>query len=198
MRFRIQKLLLVLITILLQGCETKQKPDYIKNRSESRIENLDRGDTLFLYASYSECGEFGGHREVVKLFLPELDSISARKQDSLYTKTLQVPRQSRPIAIWLRDTIVCENTAPRRLYQVGRIVISESQGIAIEEYMHRLLTKGLGKQNFESNASNGFAARFYSVTSGKDAIQVYYYDSRQVWDEFSPLRNQLFGVKSKK
>ena len=63
-----------LFVLILQACTSKQEPAVItKPSQEHLLGKLSFKDTLIISAIYSECGEFGGHRELIKVYHEERD-----------------------------------------------------------------------------------------------------------------------------
>ncbi|RSK36286.1 hypothetical protein [Hymenobacter metallilatus] len=141
------------------------------------LTNLSWGDTIQLQAFYADCGEFGGHLERIKVFLPESSP------------------EGPPVAVLLLDSTNCEiDPKQHLLFMAQQVNLSVSQQYNVEEYMRELLV--YGQQKFPSvNASNGFSASLYSQEMGVKMVDIRVSDTRFTFDGFSRLRQSLF-IKS--
>lgn len=99
--------------------------------------NLGRRDTLTLYAQYSECGEWGGHQEWLRIYRGEDDELWA---------------------VYQRDTVVtCQGPIQhnRKPLTPRMILLTEDHRGAILRYMHDLLDRSL-----ETDMPQGYGEHF--------------------------------------
>lgn len=139
-------------------------------------------DTLVVAAQTSECGEWGGHREVIKVYL---DSELAQQKGLGYEATDSVPR----IAAWFRDTLCPASLPGHHLFLAGQHELGLPQEKAIFRYMQQLLPYGL-QTPYPSHAGNVYSVTCNSGLGNRAAISLY--DTRNEWHEFGPLRQLLF------
>jgi hypothetical protein len=125
------------------------------------LDRLGRGDTLKLFAKYTDCGEWGGHHEYLLIY-----------------------RESNLILRYSRDSVQCSepNVFRTKLPDIVKSLDNTSRR-AIEEYI--LLVDRLSRepQRTGSNAINGF----YVLVGDKE---VRYLDSFD-WDEFDKLTKKI-------
>lgn len=116
----IRQLLILIITGTVISCSTKKV-----DQGERLIGNIGRTDTLTLYAQYSECGEWGGHQESLKIYRGD--------DEELWT-------------MYQRDTVTsCEGPIENnRTVLIQRTVkLTEDNQRTIIHYMHNLLDRSL-------------------------------------------------------
>ncbi|RSK42318.1 hypothetical protein [Hymenobacter perfusus] len=149
-----------------------------QTEAHAPLANLSWGDTIQLQAFYADCGEFGGHLERIKIFLPTSSP------------------EGQPIAVLLLDSTNCETDQKQHLlFKAQQVRLSVSQQHKVEEYMRDLLV--YGQQKFPSvNASNGFVASLYSQEMGVKIVDIRVFDTRFTFDGFSRLRQSLFANSS--
>jgi len=113
---------------------------------------------------YPDCGEFGGHNEIVKIFREKV-------LHYLYTK----------------DTVTCEDDDPnkfRKLKFSKKEQLSHVDIKLIENYIHAVYRKSK-EENY--GGSNAFRV-FWIECKGQ---HFEFPDSRTDWDEFAPLVRRL-------
>lgn len=148
-------ILLMLTGVLTNGQSKKKTPS---------IFNVGVGDTLTLFTRYSECGEWGGHHEYLRIYRDE-DLVVNYEIDSVYC--------GREIEI----TRFPSRTKQKRL--------TDSDIDVIEEYVKKVFKLSKKEQIYGSNANNGF----YIIFRGQE---YFYIDSFFVWDEFDIMVRKVF------
>jgi hypothetical protein len=165
-----------ILTIFLVGCNDRQASKIQNEKSEPRLEtygqirNLWRTDTLTLYARFDECGEWGGHIEVFKLY---------SKSESPMTSSEN---------LWFdykRDSVDCSNPYENRdwTYSFTDKLTDDDQKKVIE-YIHDLLNNSINTENLPRHSG-----QYYSVFTRDSAIVISNYGPPV--DGFQKLRTQL-------
>jgi hypothetical protein len=133
-------------------------------------------DTLTLYAHYSECGEWGGHREIIHVYMSE----KARR------KSPDFSQWKGPLAAtWLLDTIGCSYRPDRKYIKQAAIQLTAAQEADVLRYAQALTIRSF-RQVPPSHAGNAFSLRYHSTR-----IELYPADA---WSKFDELRTQLFSA----
>jgi len=122
-------------------------------------------DTLKLIVQYTDCGEWGGHREFLKIFMSDKLKIE-------YSK----------------DTVSCEYDNPdhvRQLLMSETRRVRNSERKLIDEYIKKVIKRSKEKRYACSNAANVFSitTKYTTVSFG---------DSCTNWDEFKVLVREIF------
>jgi len=156
------KKIVVIILLSLFSCEKPIfKSNYIeKNDIES--DNLDLGtlikwDTLFLSARFDECGEWGGHKEVIEIF---------RKDKKVYLN-------------YKRNSIDCNKVDEiygAKLSLIKEIEISNQHQKNINDYIFQLLQNKIN-EGYQAHSGNEF-----EILKGDSTffIKVYDYNFKNV------------------
>jgi hypothetical protein len=104
----------ILLVTLVTSCAGKLRDHH----GEGVIQNL-AGDTLTLFAEYPDCGEWGGHREIFKIY-------NKSRNDLWITYT--------------RDTVDCDaDVNVRRLTITTSFKLTQQQQEHIVSYIHKML-----------------------------------------------------------
>lgn len=147
---------------------------------------LDWEDTLVLTASGPSCTEWGGTREVLKVYL---NFYQAQKDGLEYDQSNMAPR----VAVWLRDTL-CPQGAERHLFLAGHKSLSLAEEAAIVQYMQQLLPhslkSGIPSSGVPLSDGNRYYIRLYAGT--RKRLEFLVQDSKSEWNDFGPLRHRLF------
>ncbi|PJJ59241.1 hypothetical protein [Hymenobacter chitinivorans] len=119
-----QKLFPVLLTVacalFLLWAKLGTLPKDPKRAQSGHALNIDWQDTLIISAQGNECGEFGGNREVIRIYL---DTRKAQQEGLGYDKTNQVPR----VAAWWRDTLCPKHRPGARLFLAATTILSTDE-----------------------------------------------------------------------
>ncbi|MCJ8153565.1 hypothetical protein MKJ01_07280 [Chryseobacterium sp. SSA4.19] len=157
----------LLLVFLLISCN-KEEP-FSKNTEYSFEDILDHTDTLSINSRFDECGEWGGHKEYIKIYS------SDKKEILKYTKY----------------KVNCGNTN-----HVGQIiqtkdfsktiVLSKAQNKAVMYYMNNLLQLKFITQSF-GNSGNSF-----SIKRSDGSLHISHYgSSRLLLNNYNALMNAL-------
>jgi len=144
---------------------------------ELRIGNLGF-DTLTLSAHYSECGEWGGHREIIHVYMSEI----ARRNSPNFSQW-----KGPLAATWLLDTIGCSYRPDRKYIKQATIQLTAAQEANVLRYAQALTIRSF-RQVPSSHAGNAFSLRYRSTR-----IELYPADD---WSKFDELRGKLFANSS--
>ncbi|MBO0359989.1 hypothetical protein J0X19_18660 [Hymenobacter sp. BT186] len=175
--------LLVAVSVLVIVFTRKPVAPHVnqaKHSEEHVIGNISYGDTLFIYAQYSECGEFGGHRELIKVYLSDEGDVRERLG---YVEFRQRPFT----ADFFLDTIGCSYRADRKYFLEKQKVLSVDDEKAIVRYMHALLNYSL------KDLRTFHAGNIYWVGMDNEKPQIWVYDTQYSWRGHKALREKLFG-----
>jgi hypothetical protein len=166
----------LLLTTLLFSCNDRQT-NKIQNevtdpRTEKfgQIRNLWRTDTLTLYARFDECGEWGGHIEVFKLY---------SKSESPTTSSEN---------LWFdykRDSVDCSNPYENRSWTYSftdKLTYDDQEKVI--EYIHDLLNNSINTENLPRPSG-----QYYSVFTGDSTLIISNYGPPIVG--FQKLKTQL-------
>jgi hypothetical protein len=95
--------------------------------------NLSWSDTLVLEVQYKECGEWGGHREQIRIYQSEVPPKGevASWQQKPYT------------AAWLIDSVKCEYQSGHKFLLIQQQLINLSDEQLVERYLQQLFACGL-------------------------------------------------------
>lgn len=138
-------------------------------------------DTLVLSANYSECGEFGGHREMIKVYMRAEEQRQARQANWNWAA---VPLT----AVWYLDTVHCSQ--PNSMFSlIKQQQITVSHEEAIVEYIQTMLAHNLEDNGMTlTNGSNRYSVK----RTSRGSLHVEYRDVRRAWNGFERLRERLF------
>ncbi|MCC3158287.1 hypothetical protein LJ737_13645 [Hymenobacter sp. 15J16-1T3B] len=166
-----------LILLLARSCESDSKPAVISSQGHI-IGNIAWRDTLFLSASFSECGEWGGHRELIKVYL------RADKLPKAGPEWIKWRKGPLTAAFWL-DTIGCSKPI-RKFFPVSQHLISLGEEESITRYLQQLQTHSL-QEVYPSQTGS-----VYQAWLTNDELRLHFLDTREGWTGFGELREKLF------
>lgn len=130
-------------------------------------------DTLFIKTQFTECGEFGGHQEVSKIYLKEKSFYITYQNFSADCKTIK-ENYGRPVQI-LTKTITQ--------------VLTQSNIAAIQKYLHQLLDAAL-QEPFPMHA--GYILQ---VEKSDKTINLFAYTWKgRIVNEYQQLIESLFDL----
>jgi hypothetical protein len=146
----------------------------IKVETKNSNATLIINDTLKISAYLAECGEFGGHREQIKIYQLR-GLISGGESDILG-------------ADFLVDTVTCpsNNNWKRVFKKIKTKTLTSADKKLVLLYAKELTEKSLN----ETGLSN--AGKVYRIECTMPRIAIYYVDIEQDWDGFFKMRNTLF------
>jgi len=165
-------LILVLIGIS-SFCFAQEKSNEALNKilNQDSFNAFDSGYLLTLSAYIPDCGEFGGHNEIIEI---------KKKQKNLI------------VTISISDT-VCDGTYNMQIKHTSEYPIKESELILIDQYLIKLLKKSF-KNTVVSHADYDYSA---TLTSERDKENIFsrfnirYWQYGEKWSEFDKLKQIL-------
>lgn len=137
--------------------------------SSSGLDNLRGRDTLILRGHFADCGEWGGHHEVIRIY----------RQDNVLHATYE------------RDTVKC----PDPSYFNRRIVESlEGQLDPSKEKRVVAYLQGLTERTFLDEGIS-HAGDVYVATREDMGFELVYRNYSQNWNGFAELKRSLFSAQ---
>lgn len=131
--------------------------------SQYALSNIYQYDSLTLFAEYKECGEWGGHSEIFKIYR------DGKEIKATYTK----------------DSVNCKAGLTRKIIYEKRLDLSPRGQEWVIEYIQNLLS-----QNFINNPPLSNAGEYYSVISSDSSLVISHYTTSH-YDGFDNLRDNL-------
>jgi hypothetical protein len=158
-----KKLLLIFFYgILLLRCKSSTKQN---DAGQYSLSSIYYWDTLTLFARYNECGEFGGHTEVFRIYQSEKNEIYAD---------------------YKKDTLDCKDRATRKIIY--------SQTFKLDRKVQQLVIRYLGEllnQNFIDKGFVGHAGEYYSAISSDSSLVISHYTDH--YEGFNKLRDEILN-----
>ena len=148
-----KKLLLLLLGSSIVACQPGSQKDYVAD--------LEQRDTLLIAGYFSECGEWGGHREKIKIY----------KQSGEAWIT------------YIKDSVSCSrdpNNDRRIVRNVARQATMTERS-ALNNYIHKVYTQEVSQPILH------YASDFYQIKTKDTLITV----EIVPWNEFKNLTEQL-------
>lgn len=161
-----RKLLFVFFCFaLLLGCkeQTSKKQETNVGKYNYSISNAYQYDTLTLFARYKECGEWGGHTELFKIYQKEKNEIWAD---------------------YKKDTVYCNEERVHKLIYTRTIKLTQESQELVIQYIHDVVNK-----NFQPNEIISNAGEYYSIISSDSSLVISYYTIH--YDGFDKLRDRI-------
>ncbi len=151
------KKICVIILLSLFSCEKPVSKSYYIEKNDVESDNLDLGtlikwDTLFLSARFDECGEWGGHKEMIEIF---------KKDKNFYLN-------------YRKNNIDCnkvDEINEVKLSLIKELEINSKQQYAIKEYLYQLL------QNKIDEGSHAHSGKEFGVLKGDSTFFIKVYDN---------------------
>ena len=148
------------VLLLLSCSESERKAPPARD-----LLNLGSLDTLILGAFFSDCGEWGGHTEVMRIF---------RRDRTLWI-------------VYERDTVNCPDPAlfNRRIVEQKENQLTHEQGKKVVAYVQafeRLTSKG---------DAFGNAANVFTVSRKDKGLEFEYLNASRDWNGFDDLKQTL-------
>ena len=167
----ISKFLLILVVVMqiVIGCNNP-------TRIEAADKTLIINDTLKLSAYFDECGEFGGHREQMRIYKIR-GTIPGGSSDTLG-------------ADFYVDTVKCASDNRKRVFvRIKSKVLTVDDKRLLLNYMGDLLKKALNEGMYSN------AGKVYNIKCGMPKIDISYLDDGQDWDGFYKMKRFVFSKK---
>lgn len=151
--------------ILLSQCKEQTTGSSIKQNEavQYSLSNIYQWDTLTLFARYNECGEFGGHTEVFKIYRSQKDEIFADYE---------------------KDTINFKDRTTRKIIYSKPFKLDRKVQQQVIIYLNELLN-----QNFIDKGFVGHAGEYYSAISSDSSLVISHYADH--YEGFDKLRNEI-------
>lgn len=162
-------------------CVAQHKPTTTNTTTPKHLLGHLRYDTLLLAANYSENGEFGGHRELIKVYMRQQERAQLRNSPEWESFPLT--------AAWFLDSSQWAKPNRKFAFQKERLIKIEDEAVILQ-YMQALLSENLKDNGMTmSNGGNTF-----SITKAqRKDLQISYWDVHHAWSGFETLRKKLFG-----
>ena len=155
------KVIIIISILTLVSCgQTKLQSSF--------IDNINIGDTLTLYAKFSDCGEWGGHIEKIQI---------TKKASGLES-------------IFYKDTVSCENDPD--LTRKKTMEISKPLTIPYENCIIKYIDSLLIRAN-KTVGILGNSCNHYELISKDKTYK--YLDFEENWQGFNEMRNEIFTKK---
>lgn len=135
-------------------------------KTVSGLDNLRGSDTLVLMGRFADCGEWGGHREVIKIF---------RQENGL-------------LATYERDTVKCPDPSyfDRRIVERLSGELDQAKQQRVVAYLQELTERTF----YDEGISN--AGDSYTATRERMGLELVYRNYHQDWKRFAELKLSLF------
>ena len=167
---------IICVSLFSLGCSSNRKSKThlnIESFSKDKIEKyplafLYQTDTLTLLARFCECGEFGGHKEKIKIFNNYKDECFVRYiKDSI---DINCPNNFEKNAVIVKDTT----------FKIDRLKQTQ-----IVEYLNKLYKKTV------TNYSLDHAAEYFEANTKQNRLKLYTVEPKDKWKEFRMLQIEL-------
>lgn len=157
------------------GCSTSNNKENFSTQNFSKktikqnpLAFLYQNDTLTLKARFCECGEFGGHKEVIKVFNNYKNESFVRYiRDSI---NLDCPDNFDVNAIIIKDTM---------------FKINKSKQKEILNYLNKLYKKSIKNYTLEH------ALEYFEASTKTNRLTLYTAETENKWREFRKIQVQL-------
>ena len=155
------KVIFIISILTLVSCgQTKLQSSY--------LDKINIGDTLTLYAKFSDCGEWGGHIEKIQI---------TKKTSGLES-------------LFYKDSVSCENDpnlTRKKIIEISKPLSIQNENCIIK-YIDSLLVKANKRVGILGNSCNHFEL------ISKDKTYKYL-DFEENWQGFNEMRNEIFTEK---
>jgi hypothetical protein len=153
------------VVFIIIGCKDRAEIKNDKQKNAVEFENIIGAGYLKLTAIYVECGEWGGHREEIKIY---------RQKTNLFAE-------------FTKDTISCENHSDLnpRITEKRKINLTSNQVKNVSSYLHDLLDKSLTEQI-------PYPSPTFGVETIDSSIVIVFRDNSRKWQGFTELKKHLF------
>jgi len=154
--------ILLPIVFLVYSCtpeNIKQSPFGIEDGHTTFFSTLNfssLNDTIFIYAKFSECGEWGGHKEIIKVYL----------KDTIY------------FANYIKYDTDCDQMDQYGILPLKKVTdtvvnLTKSAEDAINKYCHQLLNAKINE------ISPGHAGNIFILQNAEETLKISIYDSNK-------------------
>ena len=144
------------------------------NISNGPLGRLYQGDTLILFAQYSECGEFGGHKEWLKFFSNKNDL----KCRSIYD-SINCDNTSETMTVSRLDNSIFQMTKPAQFSTI--------------KYLNELTQMSFWSQEPDFHVGNLYSAVVRSSMEWEQdtTFEVWWWDQSLNWTGFQELKKEI-------
>jgi len=142
-----KRIYIIILFVTLEAC--------VNNSLDNNfLSDIKFGDTIKLNAYYSECGEWGGHHEIISLY---------KNHDKLF-------------ASYYKDTVFCEGDPNYNRHKVieKEKEIDNNELKIIDKYCNNLLKEIIKREKIDHFQSN----EYYSVTT-KDSTYILFDEEKK-------------------
>lgn len=138
-------------------------------KSGSGLDNLRGSDTLILRGHFADCGEWGGHHEVIRIY----------RQDNVLHATYE------------RDTMKCPDPSyfDRRIVERLNGKLDQAKQQRVVTYLQELTERSFLDEGI-SNAGDAYVA-----TRERMGLELVYRNYHQDWNRFAELKQSLFSAQ---
>ena len=154
----------VLVGLFMFSCSQRTT-----EKTDSGLDNLRGSDTLVLIGRFADCGEWGGHHEVIKVY---------RRDNALR-------------ATYERDTVKCPDPSyfNRRIVERSEARVDPSMEQHIVAYL-----KDLAERSFVDEGLNNAGDAFVATREGM-GLELVCRNYNQNWKGFVDLKRSLFNTQ---
>lgn len=194
---------LYLVFTFFLGCKNEPKkplangiyPNFQEN-NDGLVNFLQINDTLFIKAYFSECGEWGGHREIIRLYRNSEDSL---------------------IGQLIIDTVYCDNLIgvgdessldenPRKIIKDIKKELNKEDEKRINLFIHRILelklnheAKSIIKDNEEYLPIYNDSGTYIEIRHSRSELLIDFRNRNRfanTW--YGKIRNEIFELEHKR
>ncbi len=141
----------------------------VGDASRFGLDNLKGSDTLVLKGRFADCGEWGGHQEVIRIY---------GQDNGVY-------------AMYERDTVKCPDPSyfDRRIVERLSGELDQAKQQRVVAYLQELTERTFHDEGI-SNAGDS-----YTATRERMGLELVYRNYHQDWNRFTELKQSLFSTQ---
>ncbi|MBC6697983.1 hypothetical protein [Hymenobacter sp. BT190] len=146
------------------------------------LPNIRYQDTICIQVEYAGCGEWGGHREMIKVYQEEVDHREIGYEEMINTK--------RPfLAEYWVDSTECSYRTDRKFLLHKRQILTSSQEATVLRYIQDFVPASLQARQFHDMMDgNGYVV--YLPVLGEESVVLSFSSSGK--DIFQELHGKMF------
>lgn len=150
------------------------------------LPNISYQDTIRIQVGYAGCGEWGGHREMIKVYQEEVDH-----REIGYEEMIKIKRPF--LAEYWVDSIECSYRTDRKFLLHRRQPLTSSQEATVLRYIQDFVPASLqARQLYDMMDGNAYVV--YLPVLGEEPAALSFSSSGK--DIFQELRGKLFAKPS--
>lgn len=156
----------------LLSTESKKETPLDHTSSLELLGDLNRDDTLKIFAEFAQCGEFGGNREYIYVY----------RADSTFESRI------------MKDSVVCHsNQNEKKIIRIENETysLSKTASKAITDYLELLLRYSLKEKEWHTNVAGYFSASITRGVNYRRDFSIDVFDSEGLWIYFDILKNEI-------